>query len=131
MDKVQKIREEVERLKSKLLRGACSSQIAMETRCKEEAYNEVLAIINSEQREPIGDNYQPWLLVMACHIMKEAFAECQEKGTIPYNIGLEHPIDAIENHLMSKVSRGLRIKPLKQCSIEELEEELKKRKEVL
>jgi len=50
-DKVQKIREEVERLKSQLLRGACSSQIAMETRCKEEAYNEVLAILDSMQEE--------------------------------------------------------------------------------
>ena len=52
MDKVQKIREEVERLKSQLLRGACSSQIAMETMCKEEAYNEVLAILDTMQEEP-------------------------------------------------------------------------------
>ena len=51
-DKVQKIREEVEKLKSQLLRGACSSQIAMETRCKEEAYNDVLAILDSLQEEP-------------------------------------------------------------------------------
>ena len=50
-DKVQKIREEVEKLKSQLLRGACSSQIAMETRCKEEAYNEVLAILDTKQEE--------------------------------------------------------------------------------
>ena len=53
MDKVQKIREEVEKLKSQLLRGACSSQIAMETRCKEEAYNEVLAILDTMQEEPV------------------------------------------------------------------------------
>ena len=51
-DKVQKIREEVERLKSQLLRGACSSQVAMETRCKEEAYNEVLGILDIMQEEP-------------------------------------------------------------------------------
>lgn len=50
-DKVQKIREGVERLKSQLLRGACSSQIAMETMCKEEAYNEVLAILDTMQEE--------------------------------------------------------------------------------
>lgn len=50
--KVQKIREEVEKLKSQLLRGACSSQVAMEARCKEEAYNEVLAILDSMQEEP-------------------------------------------------------------------------------
>ena len=53
-DKVQKIREEVERLKSNLIHGACSSQIAMETRCKEEAYNEVLAILDSSQEEPVS-----------------------------------------------------------------------------
>ena len=54
MDKVQKIRKEVEKLKSQLLRGACSSQVAMETRCKEEAYNELLAILESLREEPVG-----------------------------------------------------------------------------
>jgi hypothetical protein len=53
-DKVQKIREEVEKLKSQLIRGACSSQIAMETRCKEEAYNEVLAILDTMQEESVS-----------------------------------------------------------------------------
>lgn len=53
-DKVQKIREEVERLKSNLLYGACSSQVAMETRCKEEAYNEVLSILDTMQEEPVS-----------------------------------------------------------------------------
>lgn len=51
-DKVQKIRNEVEKLKSNLMYGACSSQVAMETRCKEEAYNEVLSIMDSMQEEP-------------------------------------------------------------------------------
>ena len=54
-DKVQKIREGVEKLKSQLLRGACSSQIAMETMCKEEAYNEVLALLDSLQEEPVSE----------------------------------------------------------------------------
>ena len=57
-DKVQKIREEVERLKSQLLRGACSSQIEMETRCKEEAYNEVLTILDSLQEEPVSKDLE-------------------------------------------------------------------------
>ena len=57
-NKVQKIREEVEKLKSQLLRGACSSQIAMETRCKEEAYNEVLAILDSLQEEPVSEDLE-------------------------------------------------------------------------
>ena len=51
-DKVQKIREEVERLKSNLIHGACASQIAMETRCKEEAYDEVISLLDSMQEEP-------------------------------------------------------------------------------
>ena len=54
-DKIQKIRQEVEKLKSQLLRGACSSQVAMETRCKEEAYNEVFAILDSLQEGPVRE----------------------------------------------------------------------------
>lgn len=57
-DKVQKIREGVERLKSQLLRGACSSQIAMETRCKEEAYNDVLAILDTMQEEHVSEDLE-------------------------------------------------------------------------
>ena len=52
----EKIRNEVEKLKAQLIRGACASQIAMETRCKEEAYNEVLAILDSLQEEPVISN---------------------------------------------------------------------------
>ena len=54
----EKFRKEVEKLKSSLIHGACSSQIAMETRCKEEAYNEVLAILDSMQEEPVSKNYR-------------------------------------------------------------------------
>ena len=54
----EKIRKEVEKLKSQLLRGACSSQIAMETRCKEEAYNEVLAIFDTMQEEPVSEDFE-------------------------------------------------------------------------
>ena len=50
----EKFRKEVEKLKSSLIHGACSSQIAMETRCKEEAYNEVLAILDTMQEEPVS-----------------------------------------------------------------------------
>ena len=53
-DKVQKIREEVEKLKDQLVRGACASQIEMETNCKEEAYNEVLTILDSMQEEIVS-----------------------------------------------------------------------------
>ena len=54
----EKFRQEVEKLKSNLMYGACSSQIAMETRCKEEAYNEVLAILDSMQEEPVSEELE-------------------------------------------------------------------------
>ena len=47
MTQIEQIRQEIERLKSQLVRGACAAGIAMETNCKEEAYNEVLAIMDS------------------------------------------------------------------------------------
>lgn len=53
-NKIQKIREGIEKLKSNLIHGACSSQVAMENHCKEEAYNEVLAILDSMQEEPVS-----------------------------------------------------------------------------
>lgn len=56
MDKLAKVRDEIEKLKSQLLRGACSSQIAMETRCKEEAYNEVLAILDTMQEQHVKES---------------------------------------------------------------------------
>ena len=37
----------IENLKSNLIYGACASQIAMETHCKEEAYNEVLSYLDT------------------------------------------------------------------------------------
>ena len=58
-DKVQKIREGIEKLKSNLIHGACASQVAMENRCKEEAYNEVLALLDSMQEESVSNS--DWL----------------------------------------------------------------------
>ena len=58
MDNLAKVRAEVEKLNAKLLRGACSSQVAMETMCKEEAYNEVLAILDSIQKEPVSEKLE-------------------------------------------------------------------------
>ena len=54
----EKFRKEVEKLKSNLIYGACSSQIAMETMCKEEAYNEVLAILDTLQEEPVSEDLE-------------------------------------------------------------------------
>ena len=49
---------EIEKLKSNLLYGACASQVAMENRCKEEAYNEVLAILDTMQEEPVSEDLE-------------------------------------------------------------------------
>lgn len=38
---------EIEKLKGLLLKGACASQISMQTNCKEEAYNEILSFLNT------------------------------------------------------------------------------------
>ena len=47
----EKLKTKIIRLKGQLIRGACASQIEMETNCKDEAYNEVLAFITSLQQE--------------------------------------------------------------------------------
>ena len=52
MDK-ESFRARIEELKSNLVRGACASQVAMETRCKEEAYNEVLALLDEVPDEGV------------------------------------------------------------------------------
>ena len=95
----EKIREEVEKLKSQLLRGACSSQVAMETRCKEEAYNEVLAILNTMQEEPVSekkcmftkDSYTDEDRKVLCDDCKE---KCEyNKKEEPVSEDLEEAID--------------------------------------
>ena len=50
---IDQIRAEIERLKGQLVRGACAAQIQMETACKEEAYNEVLAKLDTLQEQPV------------------------------------------------------------------------------
>jgi len=58
MDKIEKIRAEIERLKGQLIRGACAAQIEMETNCKDEAYNEVLAFLDTLEEEPVGEELE-------------------------------------------------------------------------
>jgi hypothetical protein len=95
-DKVQKIREEVERLKSQLLRGACSSQIAMETRCKEEAYNEVLAILDTMQEQHKETNFLDELKTKLDSMSKEEFEQVWEKYRVEEK---EEPIILTEEML--------------------------------
>ena len=81
-DKVQKFRKEVEKLKSQLLRGACSSQIAMETRCKEEAYNEVLAILDSMQEEHVSEDLEKENKI---EILADIIFNAAKHGYMPYD----------------------------------------------
>lgn len=49
----EKLKADIERLKGQLIRGACASQIEMETNCKEEAYNEVLSFLDTIEEQPV------------------------------------------------------------------------------
>lgn len=49
----KEIRAEIIRLKGELIRGACASQTEFETRCKEEAYDNVLNFIDSRYNHSI------------------------------------------------------------------------------
>ena len=53
MNIIETIRAEIERLKKQLVRGACASQVQFETTCKEEAYNEVLAKLDTLKEQPV------------------------------------------------------------------------------
>ena len=82
MDKLAKVRAEVEKLNAKLLRGACSSQIAMETRCKEEAYNEVLAILDSMQEEHVSEDLEKENKI---EILADIIFNAAKHGYMPYD----------------------------------------------
>ena len=98
MDKVQKIREEVKKLKSQLLRGACSSQIAMETRCKEEAYNEVLAILDTMQEESV--DYDKLNTMLNDALSKET------KESLNEMLGKEKPVSDFEMALTEMIDKA-------------------------
>ena len=51
------IRNEIERLKGQLIRGACAAQIEMETNCKEEAYDEVLSFLSTIESKMTVSKY--------------------------------------------------------------------------
>lgn len=71
MDKIEKIRAEITRLKGQLIRGACAAQIEMETNCKDEAYNEVLAFLDTLSEE--SDK--------SLEEAADNFAHCYDQGT--------------------------------------------------
>ena len=52
---------EIEKLKGLLLKGACASQISMQTNCKEEAYNEILSFLDTlEVKNAEESKNQEW-----------------------------------------------------------------------
>lgn len=59
MSNIDKIRQEIERLKGKLMYGSCSALIQVETNCKKEAYNEILSFINSLQQKQQEQQEEP------------------------------------------------------------------------
>lgn len=65
---------EIEKLKGQLLKGACSSQISMQTHCKEEAYDEVLSFLNTLEVKDEVISSDP------IEAMKEALRMEYEKG---------------------------------------------------
>ena len=50
-----RITAEIERLKGQLVRGACASQVSMETNCKVEAYNEVLSFLDTLEVKEVDE----------------------------------------------------------------------------
>ena len=59
-NKVQKIREKVERLieQTKPYLGACAGQVVAEANNKIAAYNEVLALLDTMQEEPVSEDLE-------------------------------------------------------------------------
>ena len=88
---------EIEKLKGQLLRGACSSQISMQTRCKEESYDEVLSFIDTlEVKEEILDKEGKTKLMQKC--VHKAY----KRG---YDMGVLQTTNKI-NHNMKEVDLG-------------------------
>ena len=101
----EKFRKKVEKLKSNLIHGACSSQVAMETRCKEEAYNEVLAILDSTQEVPISKEWIEELRTKLDSMSKEDFKKVFDKYAIDFKEepASEDLIDVAKQHVKEHV----------------------------
>lgn len=92
------VKAEVEKLKGQLLRGACSSQISMETSCKEEAYNEVLSYLNALEVKEVNiaemaDEYYDALMKEASGWMDvDTMAHCR----LSYCIGCRDLLNKLQ-----------------------------------
>ena len=106
MSKAEKIKAEIERLKSSLPWGSCASQVSMECNCKDEAYNEVLSYIDSLEEEPVSEDLEYASEKYACRFssskyghdkVKDAFitgAQWQKERMLNNAIEREVKVDA-------------------------------------
>lgn len=83
---------EIEKLKFNLIYSACSSQIAMETRCKEEAYNEVLSFLDTLKVKEVNldeefDKYCETLYLI--DLENDPYAELFECAKHFFELGLK------------------------------------------
>ena len=94
MNKVEKIKAEIERLKESLPWGSCASQISMECNCKNEAYNEVLSYIDS-LKEPVKRTPAE---------IEAAMQEIEEKSKL---FTEAHKDDVVSNDTIKVISNDL------------------------
>ena len=73
--------------------------------------------------------YPAWQLIIAKDILEWAYQQCQNIGTIPMNVCLEHSVDEIERILEKEILNEVRFARLQDYDNDELEYELKRRKE--
>lgn len=79
MNKVEKIKAEIERLKKSLPWGSCASQLSMECNCKNEAYNEVLSYIDSLEEEPVSEDLEYASEKYACRFSSSKYGHDKVK----------------------------------------------------
>ena len=82
---------EVENLRSNLIYGACASQIAMETRCKEEAYNEVFSFIDTLEVKEVDLDESARYYLLHEHIspLNEVLHQADLKVEMQYHKDIE------------------------------------------
>ena len=76
---------EIEKLKGQLLRGACSSQIYMQTRCKEESYDEVLSFLDTLEVKEVDSKLSLEDISILRQIMFDYNRQVRNEMSIPNN----------------------------------------------
>lgn len=89
-------------------------------------YNPLTCTLQSTYKERCP--YPAWQLVIALDIFGWAHQQCLNNGTIPMNVTLGEPIDAINACLHNAILDELHFVRLQDYDDDELEYELKRRK---